>query len=626
VTNRGGSAKEEREDCGVTLLDGFGLQWYRSFHGGMQLLAPMEQVTLIAGQNNAGKSNIIRFAQQVLGSVRSHSGLIAPLPELDGLDTPQGLTDVRGVELAIAYGTVEDVISALQHTAPNPRLTSQDVKQLVQQVFSASAFQLLPDTELIWFRFVQGEPARRETGAVRLELSKAQLGAFTNSAEGRTASPLIRNASQVLTGQTSSTEQDLTRIIQKLEPFKVVPPVEVVEAFRQVRSAADGRGGGPVHSGHDLIARLAELQDPDVQALDDRTRFEAINRFVRTVLDDGSASLSIPHHRRAIYVRQEGVTLPLANLGTGVEQVIILAAAATLLQETLVCIEEPEIHLHPLLQRKLLQYLASETSNQYLIATHSAQMLDAELASIFHVTRAGQGTQIMHAARPSERAAICADLGYRPSDLVQANAVIWVEGPSDRIYIRHWLSLIDPALIEGIHYSLMFYGGRLLNHLSADDPDVREFISLRRLNRHIAIVIDSDKTSPRKPIGATKGRVRDEFNKGPGFAWITHGYTIENYVPADLLSAAIKSCHPRARFTWAGEPFANPLAEPSFKGKPSRADKIAISREVVRLWDQTTGWPLDLDRQVQRCADFIRQANGYATPARNASARRDRQP
>ncbi len=54
---------------------------------------------------------------------------------------------------------------------------------------------------------------------------------------------------------------------------------------------------------------------------------------------------------------------------------------------------------------------------------------------------------------------------------------------------------MNPDLREGIHYSIMFYGGRLLNHLSADDPDITEFIKLRRLNRHLAVVMDSDKAS-----------------------------------------------------------------------------------------------------------------------------------
>ena len=47
---------------------------------------------------------------------------------------------------------------------------------------------------------------------------------------------------------------------------------------------------------------------------------------------------------------------------------------------------------------------------------------------------------------------------------------------AERLYFRHWLGAIAPDLVEGIEYSCMFYGGRLLSHLSADDADVTEFI------------------------------------------------------------------------------------------------------------------------------------------------------
>ena len=216
---------------------------------------------------------------------------------------------------------------------------------------------------------------------------------------------------------------------------------------------------------------------------------------------------------------------------------VILAAAATLLEEQLVCIEEPEIHLPSLFQRKLLSYLHAETTNQYLIATHSAHMLDADLGSIFHVTLGADGSAIHRTTSPKELAAICADLGYRPSDLVQANAIIWVEGPSNQIYLKHWLNTHAPELVEGTNYSIMFYGGRLLNHLTPDDPDVEEFISLRRLNRHIAVLINSDKRSPRSGINSTSD---DGFDTGPGFAWVTKGYTIENYVPAAVLGGRFR--------------------------------------------------------------------------------------
>ena len=47
-------------------------------------------------------------------------------------------------------------------------------------------------------------------------------------------------------------------------------------------------------------------------------------------------------------------TLPLESLGTGIHEVVILAAASTLLDNTIICIEEPEWHLQSLLQRKLI--------------------------------------------------------------------------------------------------------------------------------------------------------------------------------------------------------------------------------------------------------------------------------
>jgi hypothetical protein len=93
-------------------------------------------------------------------------------------------------------------------------------------------------------------------------------------------------------------------------------------------------------------------------------------------------------------------------------------------------------------------------------------------------------TRITEAAALQAVSDLCGDLGYRASDVIQANAVLRVKRPSDRIYLRHWLEVVATAeFIEGIHYSVMFYGGGLLRHLTADDPSVEEFISLRLLNR-----------------------------------------------------------------------------------------------------------------------------------------------
>jgi hypothetical protein len=47
------------EDC--TFIIGFGLAGYRSFGPGLQRIGPCRKINLLVGQNNSGKSNILRF-------------------------------------------------------------------------------------------------------------------------------------------------------------------------------------------------------------------------------------------------------------------------------------------------------------------------------------------------------------------------------------------------------------------------------------------------------------------------------------------------------------------------------------------------------------------------------------
>jgi predicted ATP-dependent endonuclease of OLD family len=132
------------------------------------------------------------------------------------------------------------------------------------------------------------------------------------------------------------------------------------------------------------------------------------------------------------------------------------------------------------------------------------------------------------------------DLGIDASDLLQARSVIWVEGPSDRIYIKRWLALVASDLREGVDYSIMFYSGRLLSHLSLDRngfPNPDDLIPLLRINQHSAVIIDSDRSKAGDALSETKERVRSECEKSGIPCWITEGREIENYLPAEVIGA-----------------------------------------------------------------------------------------
>jgi hypothetical protein len=366
------------------------------------------------------------------------------------------------------------------------------------------------------------------------------------------------------------------------------------------------------YGGAGLINKLARLQNPSALDRADTNKFQSINQFLQSVTNEPTATIEIPHSRDTILVHMNGRTLPLDSVGTGIHEVVILASTSTVLDKTVVCIEEPELHLNPLLQKKLIRYLEEETSNQYFITTHSAALMDTPCAEIYHVQLIENASTVTRVTSDEERVNVCSDLGYRPSDLIQSNCVIWVEGPSDRIYIKYWLDSAYPdRFFEGIHYSIMFYGGRLLSHLHGEQIDNSigdKLISLRRLNQHCGIVIDSDRQKKGDRINATKKRLSDEFGKD-GFVWLTEGREIENYVSLDLLTNAIKQVHPESTVTGPVDKYGDALSFVLKNGKVGKPDKVEIARAAASA-DGPVLDVLDLHKKINEMAKFIAGANG----------------
>ncbi|WP_323151547.1 ATP-dependent nuclease [Pseudomonas glycinae] len=296
-------------------------------------------------------------------------------------------------------------------------------------------------------------------------------------------------------------------------------------------------------------------------------------------------------------------------------------------KDSICLIEEPEVHLHPKLQRLLLRRLlaiAEQNVLQLFISTHSAALINSLGANAHRKVSVKLFQTTNGFVEPAlDLAPTLEALGYKASDILQSNCVIWVEGPSDRIYLNYWIKGHNTDLVEGVHYTIMFYGGRLFRHVSGaeaseeapeDGEAVDDFISLRRINRHSAIVFDSDKASANSPLSETKRRLQKEFGSQ---AWVTQGREIENYLDEGLLFSSIKAAHKHATNMLQTGQWANLLKyeiapEPNQASqKPRTATKVKVARDYVKTNPKVDFSPLDLRERITHLCDFIVRSNHY---------------
>jgi energy-coupling factor transporter ATP-binding protein EcfA2 len=369
-----------------------------------------------------------------------------------------------------------------------------------------------------------------------------------------------------------------------------LPQTALIPQFRQItvgdKYSIDGRG---------IVGVLSRWQHPKIGEDTNKDRFLKIQKLLQSLIQLPHVTLEVDHSGGDIVVNNESLRLPLESYGTGIHQLIILAIAVLNYDNSIVCIEEPEIHLHPLLQRRFFDFLRKETNNQYVVTTHAAALISLnEDTAVTHLWLETGVTKSRPIETTRDSIEALRDLGVKASDILQANSVIWVEGPSDRIYIKHWLDLIYPARFrEGIDYSIMFYGGRLISHLSLDrepQEDTDDLIRLLNINQHSAIVIDSDRRKAAAPLNPTKERVKTECAKSEVLCWITDGREIENYLPADVVAATYRELS---------------KIEPTIKFKRFDSLEDALRKALLKPWKRSNYYSEAKPQMARKLIDMV---------------------
>ncbi|WP_312765766.1 AAA family ATPase [Epilithonimonas sp.] len=309
-----------------------------------------------------------------------------------------------------------------------------------------------------------------------------------------------------------------------------------------------------------------EILDARNSKRDVRKRFEALEKFVGRNFFGKAIDIVADFAEGRIRIHIEGEEDRfLHELGDGIQALIILVYKIFLAEEnSFIFIDEPEINLHPGMQRLFLEQINSnpdllKKNLTYFISTHSNHFLDLTLEkdnvsiySFYSKAESDGDKKLIIKNVNSGDNEILKNIGVNNSSVFMANCSIWVEGVSDRIYIRTFLKSYCESLglrfpKEDIDFAFFEYAGTNLDHYFFGDNIVDEVqneiisdIRAMALSNRIFLLADSDNASLKSKKGIRLKKLKDA--KSPNFIpYIIGDYReVENLLPFDIWNAVLK--------------------------------------------------------------------------------------
>lgn len=228
-------------------------------------------------------------------------------------------------------------------------------------------------------------------------------------------------------------------------------------------------------------------------------------------------------------------------VGEGIQSIVILTFYIDDNQNTAnrIFIEEPEINLHPGLQRDLVKSLAENFNSQIFLTTHSPHFVDLvyEDDKNFSIICVKKEKNKIIAYNPKiEFFETDKLLDVRASSLMLSNSIIWVEGPSDPNFINPILRLYSLAkkkkeFSKYCHYNYAFNNSiNLAKHINFEDNPLDAKMNLKKISKNSFFIFDYDG----EKIHKTNKKLFDFINQNlnsENVYIMKNVRTIENIIP-----------------------------------------------------------------------------------------------
>ncbi|MFC3722071.1 ATP-dependent nuclease, partial [Neoaquamicrobium sediminum] len=299
----------------------------RNFKATLEAVIPLGLVTILVGPNGSGKSSVL---QAVHWAARAAS-YVAP----------------KNTKEMISFERLDYVPSSEPlRTAHKSELKTDTASTPVEVVFTHVS---------------AGEEKAQASIKIRAARNRGGITAYMEG--GNTVTPYKQRF------------QFITTYIPGLAGLSERESILAQPSLR--RQAASGDAGGVMRNIL-LNLRSRRLNDPDESA--GIERLKRLNQYVAKVHPGITVNVSFDeredYHISATYSSPglDSQDRPLETAATGLLQVIQIFAYLILFEPKIMLIDEPDAHLHPDKQERLIETLesaAAETDTQIILTTHS---------------------------------------------------------------------------------------------------------------------------------------------------------------------------------------------------------------------------------------------------------------
>jgi len=456
--------------------------------------------TALVGVNNSGKSNLLKFFWEfrpLLRQLTSSNGILHQA--LQGSPRP--------LELAQTVRDPEEVFCNRNKLGLSIEF---DFSQIDSSWFP-------PSRAIFPSRFV-------------IEVERVTKSWTAKAYEGDNVIPkgaldldatVLRNNSQPVADLAA-----LYKACQQISQSIYIP------AFRNAINVGANEHFYDIQTGQAFIAQWRAWQAGNVKQHSREAR--RLTGEIRKIFGYDSLEVNAANDNQTLQLYIDGETYMLGELGSGIAQFFMVLANTAIKNPPFVLIDEPELNLHPSLQRDFLGCLASYATEGVVFATHNLGLALAQADRTYSVQRVGHGRSEVHSYGETPRLPeFLGELSFAGYKELGFDKILLVEGVTDLRAIQHFLTFYgkqDQVVLLPLGGNVLINGNRK-----------EELLEVQRICPHVFALIDSEKSSasdllesPRREFVALCGGLPD-----PIPCHVLDRRSLENYFTDGAIKAAL---------------------------------------------------------------------------------------